>query len=139
MGDGGCYTGARSCWTARISKSAFYAREIKHRPPSIHQHPLPFPPIPLPPNPPTPLPPRTLPPPPKTQLTPPPFFPTNSQTTHRTPLPSQRRTILHHHARTHPPQHRREHQWTCEMVEYFPIGGLDWGGDLSGVVVEEVF
>ena len=25
------------------------------------------------------------------------------------------------------------------MVEYFSVGGVDWGGRVSGLVVEEVF
>lgn len=63
----------------------------------------------------------------------------NSQTTHRPPQPSQRRTILHRHARAHAPQYRREHKRTGEMVEYFPAGSFNRGGHLSGLVAEEIF
>ena len=62
-----------------------------------------------------------------------------SETTHRPPKPSQRRTILHHRARAYASQHGREHEWEGEVVEYFPVGGADRGGCISGLVVEEVF
>lgn len=50
----------------------------------------------------------------------------------------QRRAILHRHARTHAPQHRREHQRPSQVVEYFPAGRLARRGSLPGLVVEAI-
>jgi len=61
-----------------------------------------------------------------------------SQTTHRPPQSSQRRTIVHHHSRTHTSEYGREHQCAGQVVEHLPAGGVDWGGYLSGLVVEKV-
>ncbi len=61
-----------------------------------------------------------------------------SETTYGTPLPSQRRAILHRGSGTYTSEYSGEHQWEGQVVEYFPAWGLDRRRHLSGVVAEEV-
>lgn len=61
-----------------------------------------------------------------------------SPPTERTPHPSQRRAVLHHREGKDTQEYGREYKRKGEVVEYFPVGGADRGGDLSGVVAEEV-
>ena len=62
----------------------------------------------------------------------------HSQTTHRAPKPSQRRTILHRRPRAHAPQYSRKHKREGQVVEHIPAGSTDRGGHISSMVVEEV-
>lgn len=53
--------------------------------------------------------------------------------------PGSGRTVVYRGSGACAPEYGREHQWPCQVVEYFPVGRGDWGGYLPGLVVEAVF
>lgn len=62
----------------------------------------------------------------------------HSQTTHRAPKPSQRRTILHRCPRANTPQYSRKYKRQGQVVEHISAGSFDWGGHISSLVAQEV-